>query len=138
MKKLLVILAVMAIAGSAMAAEGTVEVNVTINDYIEVEGQSHSETIDPVYNGSGIAYISTVVAFNVAANVAWNGTASVDSDWWMQNTDHVDGMVPGGPSEVRTGGPSLINNQTFLIGKEIGIADGQSFGGTVTFTVAAN
>ena len=133
MKKLLAILAVMAVAGSAMAAEGTVDVNVTINEYIAVEGLSHSATIDPVYDANGDAFITAVAQFLVDANVSWAGSATADSDWWVYNADS-EAFVDG-PSETRTGGPGLNNSQDFTIGKTINIVDGLSFGGTVTFTV---
>jgi len=127
MKKLLAILAVMAIAGSALAASDTVNVSMTVGSYVGVVGNGFTEIEFEGYDANGEGTLSAIVHFLVAANGVWYGDAT--STYW-----DVDSPVRANIDPDMLG---ANQEEDFLVTRTINLLEGTGpFAGTVTFTVA--
>jgi hypothetical protein len=122
MKKMLVLFAVLAIAGSAFAVDTDVEVTITIAEYLNVTtGGNLTLTPAAAYDVDGYQYIGGVAQFFISSNAPWN--ASVDADGWATS-----GLVPSGDAY------HLFPNH-IAVNKTVHMSEGRTFSTTVTLTV---
>ncbi len=122
MKKLLFVLAVMAIAGTAMADDSDyVDVTMTVAAYVNVTANGYTDQGQTAYDAQGKSSISGIAHFLVDANTIWTGTASM-TGWYVHDANRGDGAI-------------FQSIQDFLFMRDVWLADGTGpFTGQIVFS----
>jgi hypothetical protein len=123
MKKMLVLLAVLAFAGSAFAADADVDVTITIAEYLVVTpGADVTVNQDATYDATGTLYIGAVVEFWISSNAAWTATATADAPWVTSNY-------------AAAGAANYLFSNNVAVNRVVHMSEGRDFSTTVLMTV---
>jgi len=127
MKKILFVIAIMALAGSSFGATANdvVDVSFWVDAYVAVAEAGYDNFTDTgTYDASGHRDFTWHAHFDVTANTSWSGTATVTGGW----TD---------PGDTRIGDETGLGaHQAFFCTKQIQLSDGMGpHEATVTFNV---